>query len=465
MSISTANSTLDRTKPPVPGPMRAVHFPTIDERMLSNGLSVYIVEAHDQPIASVMCYFRTGSTNDPVELPGLASMTSGMLTKGTLSRSAMQIADEIDFVGGSLHSNASWDASTVSIGVLSKFLSTGLDLLEDVLLHPSFPVEELDRLKLQRLAALTQSKAEAGYLADNLFARLVFPDHPYGSDANGTERSIAEISTEAVRQFYHTHYGPEQAFIIAAGDIDPATFIPELESRFGAWKPHTTAKQSYVTQPRVRGIRVALVERDQAVQSALRVGHLGIRRDNPDFIALHVLNMLFGGYFNSRINLNLREKHGFTYGARSQFDTRLMPGPFAVSTEVSTGVTLRAVEEILSELRRITVEMITEEELEMVKNYVIGSFPLQIETPQQIASRMATLILYGLPRNYYDTYRERVAALTREELLRVAREYLHPDDALVVVSGNVDAIRSGLEEIGPVSIYDREGNLIESVAA
>jgi zinc protease len=458
-------SPLDRTQPPSPGAIQSVSFPPIREESLSNGLRVFIVENHAQPIVNVIMYVRAGSTEDPAQLEGLAAVTSDLLTKGTLTRNALEIAEAIDFVGGSLHAGTSWDATTISIGILTKFLETGLNLLEDVALRPSFPQEELERVKLQRLAAISQAKADAGYLADSLFSRLVFPDHPYGQESSGTEASIEEITTAHIRSFYKDYFGPERSFIVASGDVDPERFLADLESRFGGWSSKSVAKDKYAPEQHLPGTRVALVEKAQAVQSAIRVGHLGIQRNETDFVKLHVLNMLFGGYFNSRINLNLREKHGFTYGARSYFDARMMPGPFVVSTEVSTGVTARAVEEILSEMRRITVEPISAEELEMVKNYVIGSFPLQIETPQQVAARVAAIILYGLPRNYYDTYREIVANLTCEELFAAAKKYLHPNDVTIVVSGNVDAIRSGMEELGPLSVYDMDGKLLASTVA
>jgi zinc protease len=463
--MSIADTKLDRTHPPKPGPVQAVHFPPIREEQLSNGLRVFVVENHAQPIVNVIMYVRAGSTEDPSNLEGLAAVTSDLLTKGTLTRNALEIAEAIDFVGGSLNAGTSWDATTISVGVLTKFLDTGLDLMEDVALRPSFPQEELDRVKLQRLAAISQAKADAGYLADSLFSRVVFPNHPYGQESSGTEASIEEITTDHIRSFYKDYFGPERSFIIAAGDVDPERFVADLEARFGSWHSKSVAKDMYAPEQLLHGTRVAMVEKAQAVQSAIRIGHLGIQRNDPEFVKLHVLNMLFGGYFNSRINLNLREKHGFTYGARSYFDARMMPGPFVVSTEVSTAVTARAVEEILSELRRITVEPISEEELEMVKNYVIGSFPLQIETPQQVAARVAAIILYGLRLDYYDTFRDVVASLSREDLFAAARKHLHPDTVTVVVSGNVDAIRASMEEIAPVSVYDLDGKLLTSTLA
>lgn len=448
--------TLDRTKPPKPGRLPDVSFPPFIERSLSNGLKVFIVENHEQPLVSISVYVRGGSSHDPNALQGLASISGEMLTKGTVRRSALQIADEIDFVGGSLNSGSSWDANTASVTVLSKFLPVGLDLLSDIILNPTFPQEELDRVKLQRLASIKQAKADAGYLADSAFSKLLFGEHPYAQQAGGTEECVERITTDDVKNFHASRYGANNSFLIAAGDVNVEAFMQSLENLFGNWKEASLPGLTVSTPQQATASRVVLVAKPAAVQSAIRVGHLGIERNHPDFITLYVMNMLLGGYFNSRINLNLREKNGYTYGARSFFDARVQIGPFAVSTEVSTAVTVAAAREIISELRLLTVDGISDEELQMVKNYVIGSFPLQIETPQQVASRVALIILYGLERNYYDTFRTTVARLTREDIHIAAKKYLHPDKLLIVASGDVDALQAGISEIAPVDIYDQD---------
>lgn len=456
---------LDRSKPPKSGKLPSVTFPAFIERKLKNGLPVYIVENHEQPIASVSIYIRGGSSLDPRDRQGLASITGEMLTKGTAKRSALDIAEEIDFVGASLHSGSSWDANTVSVSSLTKFLPVALEVLSDVLLNPSFPQEELERVKLQRLASIKQAKADAGYLADFMFSQLVFDEHPYGQQSGGTEDSVAALTVDDCRNFHRSTFGPNNAFVIAAGDVDPDAFIAELDRLIPEWQTVNAPEPKQTGTPAASRARVALVEKAAAVQSAIRVGHLGIERNHPDYIALHVMNMLLGGYFNSRINLNLREKNGYTYGARSFFDTRLQAGPFAVATEVSTGVTAQAVREIISELRLITLDPITEDELQMVKNYVIGSFPLQIETPQQVASRVAMIVLYGLEKNYYDLFRDKIARLDRDEILRVAKKYLHPDNLTVVASGDVDALQAAMQDIAPVEIYDQDGIARQAASA
>src|SRR5581483_6299326 len=379
----------------------------------------------------------------------------------TAKRSATDIAETIDFVGGSLSASASWDAAVININVLSKYLDVAIALLADIIQHSTFPAEELERMRLQRLAGLRQAKADAGFLADTVFSKIVFPGHPYGQQPAGTEHSIGQMDREHIVKFAGQYITPYNSFLIGAGDIRPDQFQKMLEIELATWTGPEKQTVNFGNADLLSARQVGLVNREGAVQSALRVGHIGVPRNTPDFISLSALNMLLGGYFNSRINLNLLEVHGYTYGARSYIDARIAAGPFVVSTEVRTEVTVRAVEEIISEISRLAVEPVSEEELKMVKNYMIGSFPLQIETPQQVAGRVATLILYGLDANYWDTYREKLSALNCVDLYRVAREYLHPDVLTIVASGNVQALEAGMGQFGEIKVFDDEGTVIE----
>jgi zinc protease len=452
---------LDRTIAPKAAPLPKVSFPPFECDSISNGLDVWTVQNHEQPIVSLSLFFRGGCANDPRDREGLASSVADLLTKGTARRNANQIADEIDFVGGSLSASAGWDAITINVSVLSKYLDVAIDLLADVIQFSTYPEEEIERMRLQRLASLRQAKADAGFLADMVFSTMVFPNHPYGQQPIGTERSIADTSRGDILRFAKNYVNPSSAFMVAAGDIDPHQLRKLLDANLSTWSGSAIPKAHFGNAPMMASRKVGLIHKESAVQSALRVGHVGISRNNPDFIPLSVLNVLFGGYFNSRINLNLREVHGYTYGARSAFDARVAAGPFAVSTEVRTEVTTRAVEEILSEITRLTVEQVPEEELRMVKNYMIGNFPLQIETPQQVAGRVATLVLYGLDRGYWDSYRQKLSTITSVELYRVAQEYLHPSKLAIVASGDVQALEAGMGEFGELNVFNDEGTVIE----
>ncbi|MEP7234558.1 MAG: pitrilysin family protein [Ignavibacteriota bacterium] len=447
---------LDRSKPPQPGPITLIGFPKFITTKTPGGTPIYLVENHSQPLVSVTLYIRGGSAEDTLSTEGLAGMSAELLTKGTASRTATEIAEQIDFVGGSLGAGASSDSSTISTSVLTRFLPTALDLFADVTLNPAFAGAELDRAKLQRLAGIMQAKSDPGYLSETIFSRIVFDSHPYSLQSSGTEESIPSFTSESLRSHYLSIALPNNAFFVAAGDITESDLVSMLAARFEAWEAGSV-KLSEVAAPKLQSSnRVAVVEKAQAVQSAIRVGHIGIPRKHNDYIACYVLNMLLGGYFNSRINLNLREKNGFTYGARSFFDTRKQTGAFAVSTEVRTEVTARAIEEIINELRLIGKTPVSNEELSMVKNYIIGSFPLSIETPQQVASRIATLALYGLAPDYYDTFRDTVAALTAEDLLRAAETYIHPDSVTIAASGDAKVLANDLRSFGDVEVYDHD---------
>jgi zinc protease len=459
-TVSNSQEKIDRTKPPKPGPESKVKFPSYYEKTLPNGLKVIVIENHEQPIVYVSFVVKSGSTYDG-ELPGLASVTAELLTKGTKTRSATQIAEEIDFVGGSLNATASWDATNVSVLVLKKYLGVGVDILQDVVLNPTFPEEEIERVRTQRLASIKQSKAEAGYLAGVRFSKELFAGHPYANESGGNEESIQKMKRDDLVKFYQTHFIPNNSFIIFAGDITPSEALPLVEKYFGGWKKGKNPHKEFQTVKDVNQTKVVIVDKPGAVQSAIRIGHLGIDRKNKDYVKVYTLNTLLGGYFNSRINMNLRETHGYTYGASSFFDARIYPGPFIVSADVRNEVTDSSIAEVIKELKRIIDEPVPEDELKMAKDYIVGSFPLQIETPAQVASRVMTIEIYGLPKDFYDRFREEVKKITAKDIQETARKYLHADKLLIVVSGNSKQIKPVLEKFGPVVVYDADGNKIE----
>jgi zinc protease len=446
---------IDRSKPPQPGPITQITFPKFITTRTPDGTPVYLVENHEQPLVSVTLYLRNGSADDTPGREGLASMSAELLTKGTTSRTATQIAEQIDFVGGSLGAGSSWDATTISTSVLKRYLPTALDLFADVTLNPVFANEELGRAKLQRIANISQAKSDPGYLSETIFSKKVFASHPYGLEANGTEESVPEMTSELLKDHYLAISSSLNSFFVVAGDISEEELLSMLTRRFEGWRS-TPSNPNISLVPSLDTKRiVAIVEKPQAVQSAIRVGHIGIPRNHKDYTACYVLNMLLGGFFNSRINQNLREKHGFTYGARSFFDARKQTGAFAVSTEVRTDVTARAVEEIIKELVLIRKEAVSEHELRTVKNYIIGSFPISIETPQQVAGRISTLALYALDADYYDRFRDSVSVLTREDLLRTAETYIHPDSVTIAISGDAKTLEHEMKVFGDVEAFDQ----------
>ncbi len=443
---------VDRTTAPLPGSITQISFPKFISTQLPNGVPVYLVENHSQPLVSISLYLRSGSSLDSKETQGLASLTSELLTKGTATRSATQIAETIDFVGGSLGASSSWDSTTISTSVLSRYIDIAIDLLSDVVLHPVFAPEEVDRIKTQRLAGIRQAKSDPGYLADVIFSKDIYGAHPYGFEAAGAEASISALQSEQLKAFFASICMPANAFFIVAGDVSESQIVQKLGDAFSGWSNTVLASSSRPAIEPNPKTKVILVEKPQAVQSALRVGHLGITRSSPDYVHCYVLNMLLGGFFNSRINQNLRERNGFTYGARSFFDARKQSGSFIVSTEVRTEVTAAATLEIVNELRSIRSVPVGPGELETVQRYIIGSFPISIETPQQVAARVASLTLYGLAPDYFDRFRDAVAATTTDDLLKAAGLHIQPDALTIAISGDAKALEPELRSFGDVEI-------------
>jgi zinc protease len=444
---------IDRTQPPQPGMPSTHPFPEYAVLAMRNGVPVYLVENHAQPYVSLMLTLRSGSSHDG-DIAGLASFVGGMLLSGAGDRDAEQLAESIDFLGATIDASAGRDDITMKVGVLRRFLPEVLDLLADLVLRPTFPADEVARERRHAISSLKQAKSDPAYLASVQFRREAYDRTPYGTEVDGTEESIARIRRNHCVDFHRTHFTAANAFIVAAGDIDGATLVSMLEERFGSWSGERPAPVEWSEPASGRTPRVVIVDRPDAMQSAIRMGSLAISRRDPDFIPLVTLHTLFGGYFNSRINHNLRERNGYTYGAGSTIEALAMPGTFSVRAAVGNEVTAPAVREIFAELRAITTEPITEEELVMVKSFILGSQSLQIETPGQVAGFVRTIALYGLPHDYYVKFPMAVRELTREKLLEVAQRYLRPEKMIVVVCGAAEKVAGDLGEFGEVIVVE-----------
>lgn len=453
---------LDRTKPPKPGPPKDVLFPDYFDTTLPEGVNVLVIENNKIPAVSVRIVFRDAGSFYDNGKPGLASLTAELLTKGTKSREATQIAEEIDFIGGSLNTGSDWDGSYISLSVLKKHLAKGIEVMADVLQNPVFAEEEIARVKEQRLSSILQGKDDAGNLSDKMFNKVVFGEYPYSSPSEGTEESVKNVKREDFQRFYNNRYGLDNMIIAFVGDISVEEAMGIIKNNILPWAKN----RSEVTEdpwhlPELKPSKdVYVINKPGAVQSNLRVGHVGLERNNPDYVAVTIMNTILGGYFGSRINYNLREKHGFTYGARSGYNPRLYPGDFSVDTDVRNDVTDTSITLIIEELQRITSEEVTDEELETVKNYMTGVFPLQLETANAVASRVINLKLYNLPKDYYSRYISSINALTKQDILDAARKYIHPDKLYIVVSGDAAAIKDKLTKFGDVKVYDADGNEI-----
>jgi zinc protease len=459
-----APEVVDTSKLPKPGPNPAFSLPPVQRRQLSNGLEVLVVEHHELPIVNMNLVVKTGGAADPAGQGGLASLVADLLDEGTKTRTALQISDELADIGSSLGVGAGWDSTGANLTTLKRHLDRSLAIYSDVILNPSFPDRELERLRASRMAAFRQRRDDPNQIANMVYTSLIFgKEHPYGHSLAGEEQTVGAIKGADVRKFYETFYRPNNSALIVVGDTTPDEIVPKLERAFGQWEQgHVPAVDVTVAPVQRDRSTLYIVDRPGSAQSVIFAGHIGVPRSNPDYFPLLVLNTLLGGQFTSRINLNLREDKGYTYGARSSFDFRRGAGPFTAQAPVFTGVTRESVIELLGELRAVRGERpVTVAELEYAKQAIIRGFPRSFETPAQIADRLETIVTYDLPDTYFNRYIEAVERVTLDDINRVAERHLRPDRLAVVVVGDRRAIEQGLrslDEIGrTVTFLDAEG--------
>ena len=445
----------DRSKPPALGPAPALNIPPIQKRALSNGLPVWFVESHEVPLVQVNLVLLAGASDDPVGKFGVASLTAAMLDEGAGSRSALQIADDIEFLGATLSTTSSFDASAVRLNVPVKRLDAALPVMADVALRPTFPQAELDRLRQERLTTLVQAKDDAAQVAPIAFARLVFgTTHRYGTNQMGTESTLKAFTPADLRAYHTAMYQPAHATLVVAGDVKPDAVMPLLEKHFGAWRgaqgtqraPLPQATQ--LTQP-----QVFIVDMPGAEQSQVRIGWVGVARSTPDYFTLQVLNTILGGSFTSRLNQNLREKNQFTYGASSRFDMRLSAGPFFAGAGIQTDKTAEALREFFNELNAIA-KPISADELAKAKNYVALSFPSEFETSEDLATHIEEQIVYKLPDDYFSRYVANIQAVTAAAVQKAAATYIQPGRFAIVIAGDRKAIEAGVAalKLGPLRV-------------
>ena len=452
-----------RADPPAPGPAPALRLPIPKQFQLSNGLTVLMVEQHSLPIVSANLIVLCGSDRNAPEQPGMASFTAEMLDEGTMKRSALQIAADCDQIGASLSSGSSTDLSHVAVRTLKRNVGAAFELASDILLNPAFDPAEIERIRHDRLTHILQQKDNPGSLAAKVFFDSVYgTTHPYGCLDIGTEESNRRINRDCLIRFWESGYLPANSALVVAGDITEPELRDLAEKHFGGWT-RTGPVPEFPAVPGKPKRRVVIVERPDAPQTVLRIGHIGVSRSNHDYVAIDVMNTALGGLFSSRINLNLREKHGYTYGASSAFVFRRGPGPFLVGTSVRTDVTAPAVKEIFFEIERMRTSEVTPEELQTAKDSISRSLPGLFETTPESASSIGQLFVHGLPLDYYHELPEQIEHVSAPLVHRVARTYLSPEDAVIVAVGDRGRIERELEklDLGPIEIRDPIGNKVK----
>ena len=456
---SDSSSQLDRSTPPELAPPPALSLPPVTERTLPNGLRLLVVEHHELPVADFVLLVGTGGEADPAGKPGVATLVASMLQEGTTSRTSLEIAAQEATLGASVSSSGGWDASNVRLHTPTAQLDSALALFADVALNPSFPPAELERLREQRLTSLLQLRDRGPAIADRAYAAILFgSDHPYGRPLGGTEAATEATTRQDLERFYRTNFRPNNSTLIVVGDVQPADIESRVSRLFGEWQAGDVPKTNYNAVQRPARTTIYLIDKPGAPQSSVRIGTIGVPRSTEDYFALEVMNTILGGSFTSRLNQNLRETKGYTYGAGSGFDMRREAGPFTARAEVTGTKTDSSLIEFMKELRGI-LDTVPRTELEKAKRYLQLGLPADFETTTDISFRLAPIATYDLPLDYYNSYVQRIEAVTQADVQRVARRYIDPSKLAVVIVGDRATVEPTLRSLdfGPVVIRDLTG--------
>lgn len=428
-----------RVAVPTPGPARDVHLPPVRATTLGNGLAVQLVEYHTLPVLHLRLVVRAGASTDPANLPGLASLTGDMLREGTTTRTSAQIAETIEFVGGSLDVSTSADVTVLSVSVLRDHAETALTLLADVLARPTFPQVEINKLKRRETDRLQQSRNDPGWLTQRAFYEGLYgPTHPYGR-FDTTPAVLARVTRSDFMAFHRARYVAGNMFLTAVGDVQPAAFDALLNRTLGTLRRGTSPVVPIADVPARTARQIVLVDRPESAQSAIRIGNVSLRRADPDWVPFTVANQLLGGGVSSRLFMDLRELRSLSYGVYARMGSNVGASQWFAGGQVRNAVTGDALHALFRHMECITTEAAPEPELSMTRSYLTDSFPLTIETPGNVADLVSSMRIFGLPSDYYDTLRARVTAVDAAASLATARRYIQPDRALVVVVGTASA--------------------------
>lgn len=450
----SAQQPADRSKPPKLGPPPRLTLPPIQKRALPNGIPVWIIEQHEVPLAQVNLLVQAGTGDDPADKFGLASFTAEMLDEGAGGRSALEIADAVDYLGANLGAIATPDASAVRLNVPASRLAQALPIMADVALRPTFPQQDLDRIREERLTALLQAEDDPQTIASLAFSRIVFgPKNRYGTGQIGTPFTLKGFTADDLRRFHSAHYTPGNVALVVVGDVKADAVLPLLDEHFGNWKGTAPKRVPVPAAPQLTKGQIYIVDKPGAAQSQIRIGWVGVPRSTPDYFTLQVLNTILGGSFSSRLNQNLREQHGYAYGAGSTFDMRLSPGPFYAAAGVQTDKTADALREFFNELNAIQ-KPVPEEELARARNYVALGLPADFESIADLARHTEELIVYKLPDDYWENYVKNIEAVTPAAVQKAAATYIQPAKFAVVVVGDGKVIEAPIRalNLGPVRV-------------
>lgn len=441
---------------PAPSQPRDFQFPAFERRTLKNGMRIVVAPMRRLPIVTAILVVDGGASAEPSGKEGIADIAARSLVEGTARLTAEELVMALERLGTSVSATSDWESSLFKMTVLSHNLEPAVALMSEMVMTPRFEEATVARLREERLSEIIQSRSEPAILADEaLNAELYGPRSRYGVPLAGSTESVAGITGDDVRGFHGAGYSPAVCTLVLAGDVDGDEAAKMLESLFGEWKGAAARKPiKKLAETSAGNPRVRVVPRSGAQQSELRMGHIGVPRSVSEYFDIVVMNAVLGGLFSSRINLNLREVHGYTYGASSYFDWRRSAGPFVISSAVQSEVTGAAISEVLKEIDKIQQEKLGAEELSLATSYLSGVFPIRYETADAVASGLANLVIFNLPDDYFTSYRSRILAVDEASVQRAARKFLRPSDLNVVVAGNPEIVEPQLTALamGPVRV-------------
>ncbi len=451
-AAATAQTAAKQQPPPV-APERPFKFPAHTATKLDNGLTIFVVEDHRQPLVSATLLLPGAgvTAESDIKRAGLAAMTASLLRQGTSTRSAQQIAEAIDSVGGSLSAGASADSTQASVTVMTSSLDTGFALLADIVQKPAFAPEEIERWRRQTASNLQVAYSDPEYLRDVVTDRLAYGTHPYGLPTDGTPQTIAGLTRDAVVAFHKAHYSPAGAYLAIAGDITPAAAAEVVKKHFGGWSAPAPKPAALPAVGQLQR-RVVVVDQPEAVQTQFGMVGIGVPRSSPDWLALSVGNQILGGSFNSRLNLRLRAKEGLTYGANSSIASNRQAGLWGATSFTRTEETANAMKVMLEVINDFRKNPATPAELSEATSYLSGVFAIQTETASAVAGRVLTAALHGLPADYWQTYRDRVRKVSAADVSAAVERHVRPDQITIVAVGNASAFAKGLEGLGAVTV-------------
>lgn len=446
----------DRSRPPQPMAVREFRFADVERSTLPNGLTLLSATHGGLPVVTISLVMHAGAEHDTRATAGLAYLTARSLEAGTATRSADRVAWDFELLGAELDVDVLWDAAALTVTVPAHNAEQAIALLAEIVANPAFTDDEIERLRAEQLSELEQRRADPRALASDMAARFTFaPDAPYARPIPGTPASVRNMSAQHVRDFYANHWGAANGALIVVGEIARAAAEQLAARHFSDWRKPTQPRADFDVATTVERTQVFIVDREGSVQSEIRCGHIGLSRATQDYFGATIANGVLGGVFTSRLNMSLREKHGFTYGVRSGFGFRKQPGPFVIQTAVASDVTARALDEIMKETRQLVQDGATEEEVVATREYLAGVLPLEMQTTAQLADRIADIFVYGLSEDYLPQHRAALLAVSRDEANAAARAHIKPDEFVITIVGDAKTIESDIAalNVGPIEVH------------